>query len=109
MATTITRDNLKRETNNLITVIDFWAPWCGPCKMMNPIMKQLENQFKGQIHFGKMNVENNQDIAMNYKVMSIPSLVIFKHGQAKEKVTGVYPKDKLAQFLDQKLAEVNSK
>ncbi|AQW20835.1 thiol reductase thioredoxin [Lentilactobacillus curieae] len=106
MSVTITRDNLNSEVDNDITVIDFWAPWCGPCKMMDPILETLETQYEGKIHFGKMNVDNNQDIAEQYKVMSIPSLVIFKNGEAKEKITGVYPKEKLANYLDKKLAEV---
>ncbi|QBP18906.1 thioredoxin [Acetilactobacillus jinshanensis] len=107
MATVITKDNLKSETNNPLTVIDFWAPWCGPCKMMKPIMDQLENEFKGQIHFGSLDVSHQQKLAEKYTVMSIPSLVIFEHGKAHEKVTGYYPKAPLAKFLKQKLAEIN--
>ncbi|WP_283679432.1 thioredoxin [Lentilactobacillus sp. Marseille-Q4993] len=107
MSTTITRDNLKAEVDNKITVIDFWAPWCGPCKIMDPVLEELEESYGDQIKFGKMNVDHNQDIAEEYKVMSIPSLVIFKNGEAKEKVTGIYPKEKLAKYLDKKLQEVN--
>ncbi|UDM32067.1 thioredoxin [Lentilactobacillus laojiaonis] len=106
MAQTITRDNLKAATDNKITVIDFWASWCGPCKIMDPIFEELEQEFAGKINFGKLNVEDNQDLAEQFKVMSIPSLVVFKNGEAKEKVSGLYPKDKLANYLNKKLTEM---
>ncbi|WP_288530999.1 thioredoxin [uncultured Secundilactobacillus sp.] len=104
MATTLTKDNLAAETADGLVWVDFWAPWCGPCKMMDPVLAQLEETYGGQIKFAKLNVDNNQELAMTYKVMSIPSLVLFKDGKAIEKVTGLYPKDKLATYLDKKLA-----
>ena len=104
MAVTITKDNLATETASGLVLVDFWADWCAPCKMMNPVLEQLEATYGDRIKFGKLNVENNQDLAMNYKVMSIPSLVLFRDGKAVEKVTGVYPKEKLAKYLDKKLA-----
>ncbi|CAI2621126.1 thioredoxin [Apilactobacillus apinorum] len=106
MAVTITRENLAEETDNKITVIDFWAPWCGPCKIMDPVLEEMENQFGDQIHFGKLNVDNNEDIAKQYKVMGLPSIVLFKNGKAVEKVTGIYPKEKMAHYLNRKLAEM---
>ena len=106
MSVMITPENLRAETANSLTVIDFWAPWCGPCKMMQPVMRQLEAEFKGQIHFGAMNVSHHQKTAEKFTVMSIPSLVIFEHGRAHEKVTGYYPKTALATFLRKKIAEV---
>lgn len=88
-----------------LTVVDFWAPWCGPCKMMAPIMEKLEQQYDSDIKFVKMNVDGNQEIAQRYKVMSIPSLVLFRDGVAKEKVTGVYPEAKLAHYFERKINE----
>lgn len=104
MAVTITKDNLATETASGLVLVDFWADWCAPCKMMDPVLEQLETTYGDRIKFGKLNVENNQDLAMNSKVMSIPSLVLFRDGKAVEKVTGVYPKEKLAKYLDKKLA-----
>lgn len=106
MATTITRENLAQETDNKMTVIDFWAPWCGPCKIMDPVLEAMEEEFGDRIHFGKMDVDNNEDVAKQYKVMGLPSIVLFKNGQAVEKVTGVYPKEKMAHYLNRKLEEI---
>lgn len=106
MATTITRENLEQETDNKMTVIDFWAPWCGPCKIMDSVFDAMEEEFGDRIHFGKMSVDNNEDIAKQYKVMGLPSIVLFKNGKAVEKVTGVYPKEKLAHYLNRKLEEI---
>ncbi|KRM59055.1 thioredoxin [Secundilactobacillus malefermentans] len=105
MAVNLTKDNIESQTADGMTIVDFWASWCAPCKMMDPVLEQLEDEYDGKIKFAKMDVDGNQDIAMQYKVMSVPSLVLFKNGKATEKVTGVYPREKLAAYLDQKLAE----
>lgn len=105
MAIEATATNFDQLTEGPLTVVDFWAPWCGPCKMMNPIMEKLEQQYGDRIKFIKMNVDGNQEIAQRYKVMSIPSLVLFRNGQAKEKVTGVYPEAKLAHYFERKINE----
>ena len=100
-----TANNFTEVVVGPLTVVDFWAPWCGPCKMMAPIMEKLEGQYGDQIKFVKMNVDGNQEIAQQYKVMSIPSLVLFRDGVAKEKVTGVYPEAKLAHYFERKINE----
>lgn len=105
MAIEASSANFDQLTTGPLTVVDFWSPWCGPCKMMAPVMEKLEEQFGDRIKFVKMNVDGNQEIAQRYKVMSIPSLVLFRDGKAVEKVTGVYPEAKLAHYLNRKLAE----
>ena len=105
MAIEASSANFDQLTTGPLTVVDFWAPWCGPCKMMAPVMEKLEEQFGDRIKFVKMNVDGNQEIAQRYKVMRIPSLVLFRDGKAVEKVTGVYPEAKLAHYLNRKLAE----
>lgn len=107
MSVQITPENLETQVANKLTVINFWAPWCGPCKILDPILADLEKTYGDRIKFAKMNVDGNQAIAEKYHVMSVPSLVIFKNGKAAEKVTGVYPKEKLAKYFDKKLQEVN--
>ncbi|AMV60919.1 Thioredoxin [Pediococcus damnosus] len=103
MAVTITSYNIDKETENGLTLVDFWAPWCGPCKMLEPVLDQLETDYEGKIKFAKLNVDHQQEIAEQYKIMSIPALVLFRDGKAVEKVTGYYPKDKLAKYLDSKV------
>lgn len=105
MAIEATKESFDQAITGPLTVVDFWAPWCGPCKMMDPIMEKLEARFDGQIKFVRMNVDGNQEIAKRYKVMSIPSLVLFRDGEAREKVTGVYPEAKLAHYFERKIAE----
>lgn len=105
MAQDATVANFDQLTQGPVTLVDFWAPWCGPCKMMAPALEALEAEYGDRVKFVKFNVDYDQDLPQRYKVMSIPSLVLFKDGVAKEKVTGLYPQAKLAHYLDRKLAE----
>lgn len=105
MAIEATATDFDQQVTGPLTVVDFWAPWCGPCKMMDPIMEKLEKTYGDRIKFVRFNVDGNQDIAQRYHVMSVPSLVLFRDGQAKEKVTGVYPEAKLAHYFERKIAE----
>ena len=105
MAIEATATDFDQQVTGPLTVVDFWAPWCGPCKMMEPIMAELEEEFGDRIKFVKFNVDHQQAIAERYKVMSVPSLVLFRDGVAKEKVTGIYPKDRLAHYFARKTAE----
>ncbi|MCB0524334.1 MAG: thioredoxin [Lewinellaceae bacterium] len=86
-----------------VTLIDFWAEWCGPCKMMDPIIKRLAEEYDGKAVIGKLNVDDNPDTPMNYNVRGIPTFLIFKNGELKEKIVGATThqalKDKIeAQF-----------
>ncbi|KRM12994.1 thioredoxin [Paucilactobacillus suebicus] len=105
MAQIANKKNFDDLTTGKLTIVDFWAPWCAPCKMMEPVLDQLEEEFNDQVNFVKMNVDEGQDIAERYKVMSIPSLVVFKDGTAKEKLTGLFSKDKLARYVEKKINE----
>jgi thioredoxin 1 len=90
---TITDDNFEKtlKTNPLI-VVDFWAPWCGPCRMVGPIIEQLSAEYAGKVAFGKMNVDENQLVPSRFSVMSIPTIIAFSHGKAVERIVGAYPK-----------------
>jgi len=71
------------------SVVDFWAPWCAPCKVMNPRLRKLSKMYKGRVAFGRLNTEENPDIAKRYKIMSIPHLIIFSHGKKVAEMRGV--------------------
>jgi thioredoxin 1 len=83
-------------------VIDCWAPWCGPCRMVGPVIDDLAKELQGKIVFGKLNVDENQITASKYSIMSIPSLLVFKNRELVDKIVGAMPKDmlkaKLAQY-----------
>lgn len=105
MAVEITADNLSEVTATGLTLVDFWADWCGPCRMLEPVLEELEEDFDGQVEFATLDVEEQRDLAQEYNVMSIPTLVLFKDGVAKEKITGYKPKKALSQYLTQKVQE----
>ena len=80
-------------------VIDCWAPWCGPCRMIGPVIEELARELKGKIVFGKLNVDENQQTSMKYKIMSIPTLLVFKNGALVDRFVGAMPKAMLIQKL----------
>jgi thioredoxin 1 len=81
-------------------LVDFWAPWCGPCRMIAPLVEELSKENQGTFKIGKVNIDDNPDVAMNYQVSSIPTLMIFKGGQVVERFVGVQPKSRLQQAID---------
>ena len=92
----MTDADLDENTNKYDTVVvDCWAPWCGPCRMIHPIVEELAQELKGQVVFGKLNVDNNQATAMKYGIMSIPSLLVFKNGKLVDRIVGAMPKPML--------------
>jgi thioredoxin 1 len=89
--------------NHPLVLVDFWAPWCGPCHMVAPIIEELSNDYAGKILFGKLNVDENPQASMQYKIMSIPTLLVFKNGKLVDKIIGAMSRQmlepKIAQYL----------
>ena len=81
-------------------VIDCWAPWCGPCRMVGPIIEELAKEMQGKIVFGKLNVDENPSVSMKHQIMSIPTMLIFKNGNLIDKLIGAMPKEMLKQKLE---------
>ena len=80
-------------------LVDFWAEWCGPCKMIAPIVDEIATEYEGKLRVAKVDADENQDILMNYGIMSIPTLILFKGGDAVERITGFKPKGKIVSKL----------
>ena len=96
MEVTITNENFESLKNGeQPLVVDFWATWCGPCRMIGPIISELAEQFDGKITVGKCDVEENEDLASEFGFRNIPTLLFFKGGQVVDKLVGAQPKAKL--------------
>ncbi|HVA77223.1 MAG TPA: thioredoxin, partial [Candidatus Binataceae bacterium] len=84
-------------------LIDFWAPWCGPCKAIAPLVDELANDYAGRLKVVKMNVDDNQDVPARYGIRGIPNLIIIKGGQVKEQIVGAVPRGHLIKAVDHAL------
>lgn len=94
MSLVFTEENFKKEVldSDKPVLVDFWAVWCGPCKMLAPTIDQINTEFQGKAKVGKVNVDENQQLAAQYGIMSIPTVMIFKGGKVVEQFIGVNPK-----------------
>lgn len=81
-------------------LVDFYADWCGPCKMMSPVLDQISNEMEGKIKIGKVNVDENPNLASEYKVMSIPNFILFKNGAVADQVIGALPKAQMEEKIN---------
>ena len=97
----VTDSNFQTEVEGADTavVVDFWAPWCGPCRVMEPILDELAVQHQGHVKFTKMNVDDNQETATRFDILSIPTLLVFKGGEVQKKLIGAIPRRRLEDEL----------
>ena len=98
---TLTTSNFDQEVleSNLPVLVDFWAGWCGPCKMLAPTIEEIAKEYEGKVKVGKVNIDDFSSLAIKYGVASIPTVVLFKNGQAVDKSVGFVPKDVIENML----------
>jgi thioredoxin 1 len=104
--TEVTDNNFQAEVieSEVPVLVDFWAPWCGPCRRVSPIVEEIAKEKGDTLKVVKLNIDENQKIATDFNVMSIPTLMVFRHGQQVKTVIGAYPKKKLEAEIDPVLA-----
>lgn len=103
----LTDDNFEAEVlkSDKPVLVDFWAVWCGPCRIVSPIVEEIGKEYEGKLKVGELNVDNNSRIASQYGIMSIPSLLFFKAGQVVDQVVGAVPKQQLTDKVDKILGK----
>ena len=101
----VTDNDFESEVINsdIPVMVDFWAPWCGPCRMVGPVVEELAGEYEGQVKFVKVNTDDNVGTATRYGIRSIPALLIFKNGENVDQVIGFRPKSDLKKTLDKAL------
>ncbi len=101
----LTSANFKGEVveNEGVTLVDFWAPWCGPCQMVGPVMEEVAKEMEGKVKVGKVNVDEEGALGQEYEIMSIPAVFVFKNGEVVEKLIGAMAKESYIEALEKHL------
>lgn len=99
--TVLNEENFDSVTKDGVVLVDFWATWCGPCKMLSPIIDEIASEYAGKVVVGKVDVDENAEIARKYGIMAIPTIFIFNNGEIVEKITGYRLKRELQQILNE--------
>ncbi|WP_164668438.1 thioredoxin [Virgibacillus doumboii] len=98
--THVTDQNFTKETSEGLVLADFWAPWCGPCKMIAPVLEEIDGEMEEKVQIVKLDVDENQETAGKFGVMSIPTLLLFKDGNVVDQVVGFQPKEALVDLIN---------
>jgi len=98
----LNNDNFDAEViqSDVPVMVDFWATWCGPCRMIAPIVEELVGEYEGKMKIAKLDVDSNQDVAMKFKIMSIPNVLFFKGGEVVDQIIGAVPKKQFTEKID---------
>ena len=103
MEVNLNKENFEQEVlkSDKTVLVDFWATWCGPCQMIAPVVEDIANEYQGKIKVAKVNVDDEQELAINYGVMSIPTLIFFKNGNPVKEVVGFHSKSELEEIINE--------
>ncbi len=106
MAQSFTDSNFQTEvlSSDKLTVVDFWAEWCGPCRAIGPVIEELSKEYAGKVNVGKVNVDENPQVSMNYGITSIPAILFIKNGQVVDKLVGAQPKGNFVKKIESHLS-----
>lgn len=102
MAKNITDDMFKKEVldSDIPVLVDFWAPWCGPCRMIAPVIEEISSEYEGKIKVLKLNTDENPQTASEYQITAIPTLLFFKNGKVVKEIVGVVPKEEIKKVIE---------
>ena len=103
MALNLNKDNFEQSISNGVALVDFWAEWCGPCKMQLPIIEEFSSEMEGKATIGKVNVDEQLELAQSFGIQSIPTLILFKDGKPVKKLVGLHSKESLYEEINQVL------
>jgi thioredoxin 1 len=98
--TEITDSNFQAETSNGLVLVDFWAEWCGPCRMVGPVLEEISKEYGSKVTIKKLNVDENQETAQALGIQSIPTMLLYKDGKIVDKLVGALPKTQIKSFID---------
>jgi thioredoxin 1 len=99
----VDNSQFKSEIESGVTVVDFFATWCGPCKMLSPVLDELSGEMEGKANFVKVDIDQSSDLASQFQIMSVPTMVIFKNGEKVDQLVGFLPKEKIQEVINNNL------